>query len=103
MKIQCSICDNNDENRYCMFFSWCASDSRISLPHPPDDLFSATICNVCYKDGETMEQRIRNKKHSPKCIHMEDGTSGYVCAECTNYFPFVEPNSNKGYVCYNCR
>lgn len=39
----------------------------------------------------------------PEPIEMPDGTKGYICHKCHDYFSYVEPNCKKGYVCYDCR
>jgi hypothetical protein len=43
-------------------FYWYNPDYGINLPTPPNDLNGSSICRSCYKDGATMETRIRTHK-----------------------------------------
>jgi len=42
------------------YAKWTVADSSINLPDPPIDISGAFICDSCYIDGPTLEQRIRN-------------------------------------------
>lgn len=36
-------------------------------------------------------------------ISMPDGTDGMKCIQCGDYYPYVEPNSDNGYICFMCK
>ena len=36
-------------------------------------------------------------------VTMPNGQDGLNCINCTNFYPYVEPNQGENYICFNCR
>ena len=93
---KCRACGEGFESGY----EWRTHHQSISLPKPPSDLNGAYICASCYKDGLTMESRIRNFGKSPVSIvtrvMMPNGQAGCLCATCNGFYPYAEPNRPDG-------
>lgn len=124
----CQACGCKIDPATTPYMAWYGADQSISLPLPPNDLYSSAICWICYKDGPTMESRIRHclsnkiyisgSRKSPPIpitsmggksfidaprVKMNDKSDGLICVGCQNYFSFVESNCPEGYRCFSCR
>lgn len=106
----CGACGYADTD-----FTWCSGDGSIGLPTPPDDLEGVEICRTCYRDGQTMEARIRAhaaaghpipassvadtplvKEYKSARVVMPNGTDGCICAVCNGFFAYTNPNQPDG-------
>lgn len=100
-EVLCAICDQAP-----VTYVWVIASPDINLPPPPKDLVNTPICDDCFCDGETMEIRIRTalkERLVRQRVHMPDGTDGLNCVQCGSYYPYVEPNSDDGYICFKHR
>lgn len=52
---------------------------------------------------DALEEYYEEDQFDVEPTKMPDGTSGYLCIKCKEYYPYVEANCKDGYICRECR